>query len=442
MITIKGFEKARLILNREIPSDLSLPPTQVGGKAGIKKPSTEETVQCILSEVQNRGDEALFQYTKELDKVELGALEVTPKEISIAYGKIEKKLIVALKLAADRIHEFHSICKGKYKTSFFSHGLGQQIRPLDRVGIYVPGGTAAYPSTVLMTVIPARVAGVSEIVLATPPKKDGIVPASTLVAADIAGADRIFKIGGAQAIAALAYGTKSVPRVDKICGPGNIFVAMAKKLVYGIVDIDGIQGPSEIIVVADKTADASFCAADLIAQAEHDQMASAILITTSAKLAGDVDNEIKVQLARLERQEIAAAAINAKGMLVIVDNLDEAIDLVNLFAPEHLLLMFHNANSYTDKIHNAGCMFINATSPVVLGDYIAGPSHVLPTGGTARFSSPLCIEDFFKTTNIISIEEDEQKELAQAAMDIAEAEGLHGHAQAIKLRLQSLQEKA
>jgi histidinol dehydrogenase len=286
-----------------------------------------------------------------------------------------------------------------------------------------------------MTAIPARAAGVTEVIMVTPPGADGTIPAPTWVAADIAGVNRIFKLGGAQAIAALAYGTASVPKVDKICGPGNIFVAMAKKMVFGIVDIDGIQGPSEIIVVADDTAKASYCAADLIAQSEHDPMASAILITTSTKLAGAVTNEIAAQLTRLKRQEIASAALDSRGMIVVVANLAEAMELVNLYAPEHLLLMVRNARSYIKKINNSGCIFIGETSPVVLGDYIAGPSHVLPTGGTARFSSPLGIDDFLKTINIVAMEKDNLKALGKPTIDIAEAEGLQGHAQAIKIRL-------
>jgi histidinol dehydrogenase len=255
------------------------------------------------------------------------------------------------------------------------------------------------------------------------------------VAADIAGVNRIFKIGGAQAIAALAFGTESVPKVDKICGPGNVFVVAAKRMVYGTVDIESLPGPSEIIIVADDTADASFCAADLIAQAEHDPQASAILITTSSKLAKAVDVEIKKQLAKLERKTIAAKALKSGGMLVVVKSPDEAIELVNLYAPEHVSLMLLNAGSYVQKIRNAGCIFIGGSSPVALGDYIAGPSHVLPTGGSARFSSPLGVEDFLKITNVIGLDEATRKELGEAAITIAEAEGLEGHAQAIRLRL-------
>ena len=289
------------------------------------------------------------------------------------------------------------------ETYFLNNGAGRTARPLSSVGLYVPGGTAAYPSTVLMSAIPARVAGVEKVIMATPPRKDGTIHPATLVAADMAKVDMIFKTGGAQAIAAMAFGTESIPKVNKICGPGNIFVAKAKQLVYGIVDIDGIQGPSEIAVVADDAADASFCAADLIAQSEHDTMATSVFITTSGQLADDVLANIDAQLAKLERKAIAEKALEDNGIIVVVDTIDEAIDLVNRFAPEHLSLMIRNAQSYIDKIRNAGCVLVNNTSPVTIGDYIAGPSHVLPTSGTARFSSSLGIEDFYKFINIISL---------------------------------------
>ena len=442
MRTIKGFDEAKSLLTRTTPWEYSIVSISPKSKTGTEETSVEHVVKQIIAEVQSRGDEALFSYTRKLDKVTLASLEVSKEEIAAAYNKVDKKLVSALKLAARRIHKFHVVCKQKLETNFLANGTGRQVRPLRKVGIYVPGGTAAYPSTVLMTAIPAKAAGVQEIIMVTPPKRDGTIPAPTLVAADIARVNRIFKLGGAQAIAALAYGTGSVPRVDKICGPGNIFVATAKKMVFGVVDIDGIQGPSEIVIVADDTANASFCAADLIAQAEHDAMASAILITTSTKLAADVNREIKAQLAQLGRQQIASAALTSRGLLVLVDTIAEAIKLVNLYAPEHLLLVIRHASNYTKKIENAGCIFINETSPVVLGDYIAGPSHVLPTGGTARFSSPLSIDDFLKVTNIVAFSKDDQEALGKAAIDIADAEGLPGHAKAIKIRLQTTRNRA
>ena len=437
MRIVKGFQKAKPLLTRKVPSYGLPSPPKPAAKTRGKEPSPEEIVKSILAEVKTKGDRALFSYTRKLDGAKLSSLEVSKAEISDAYAKVDKKLVPALKLAANRIKRFHSMCKQRLESSFLSQGLGRQISPLNRVGIYVPGGTAAYPSTVLMTAIPARVAGVKEIIVVTPPDKDGTIPPATLVAADIAGVNRIFKIGGAQAIAALAFGTESVPNVDKICGPGNIFVVTAKKMAYGTVGIESLPGPSEIIIVADDTANASFCAADLIAQAEHDPQASAILITTSSKLANDIDSEIKKQLAKLERQPVAAEAIKSQGMIIIVDNIDEAIELVNLYAPEHVSLMLRSAANYVQKIRNAGCIFIGSGSPVALGDYIAGPSHVLPTGGSARFSSPLGVEDFLKVTNVIALDEAAGKELGQAAITIAEAEGLKGHAQAIRIRLQN-----
>ena len=441
MKIVQGFQKAKPLLTREVPYYGLWLSSKPKTRTRRKEDSAEAAVKRILAEVRAKGDKALFAYTRKLDGVELSSLEVSKSEISDAYKKVDQKLVVALNLAAARIEQFHLLCKQRLEPGFLIQGLGRLIRPLNKVGIYVPGGSAAYPSTVLMTAIPARVAGVKEIFVATPPKKNGTVPPSTLVAAEIAGVDRIFKIGGAQAIAALAFGTESIPKVDKICGPGNVFVVTAKRMVYGTVDVESLPGPSEIIIVADDTADASFCAADLIAQAEHDAQASAILITTSSKLAKAVDGDIKKQLAKLARKTIASEALKSNGITVIVNNFDEAIELVNLYAPEHVSLMLSNAGSWAQKIRNAGCIFIGGSSPVALGDYIAGPSHVLPTGGSARFSSPLGVEDFLKVTNIISLEEAAGKELGQAAITIAEAEGLEGHAQAIKIRLKDNRKK-
>lgn len=420
MKIVEGFQKATIVLTRTVPQF---------------ETSSEAAVKRILADVQAKGDRALISYTRKLDGVVLKSLEVNKNEISDAYKTADKDLVAALKLAADRIEQFHILCKERLAPGFLSGGLGCLIRPLNRVGIYVPGGRAAYPSTVLMTAIPAQVAGVKEVIMVTPPKKNGVIPAPTLVAADIAGIKRVFKVGGAQAIAALAYGTESVPRVDKICGPGNEFVVAAKRMVYGIVDIESLPGPSEIIIVADDRADVSFCAADLIAQAEHDPRASAILITDSAKLAAAVVKEIKKQLTTLARKTIAAEALKSHGMIVVVNNIDEAVELVNLYAPEHVSLMLGNAGSYAAKIMNAGCIFIGGDAPVAVGDYVAGPSHVLPTGGSARFSSPLGISDFLKITNVIGLEKAAVKQLGLAAVTIAKAEGLEGHAKAIQLRL-------
>lgn len=389
-------------------------------------------MKCVV-----RGDAALLDYTLKLDGIELASLEVSKEQLNDAYREVDPELVSALKLAAEQIRSFHLAQKQAIWNEVTKPGLGQLIRPLQRVGIYAPGGTASYPSTVLMTAIPARVAGVNEVILVTPPRLNRTVPPPTLVAADIAKVDRIFCVGGAQAIAALAFGTESIPRVDKICGPGNIFVVLAKKLVYGVVDIDGLQGPSEVLIIADETADPRYCAADLLAQAEHDPLASSILITTSRWLADEVNKEVEQQLEGLKRQAIVTESLQNRGMLIVVTNVDEAIELANLYAPEHLCLVVDKATSYLNKVLNAGCIFIGGSSTVILGDYVAGPSHVLPTGGTARFSSPLNITDFIKFTNMITVDEASLKQLGPAASTIARAEGFDAHARAIEKHLES-----
>jgi histidinol dehydrogenase len=397
----------------------------------------ELAVRQIINEVRQRGDAALFDYTSKIDGIKLTSLEVSRSQIASAYREVDSELVSALKLAAERIRTFHIRQREDIWSRANRLGLGQLIRPLARVGIYVPGGTASYPSTVLMTAIPAKVAGVKEIIMVSPPRKQGIVPPAILVATDIAGVDRIFSIGGAQAIAALAFGTESIPRVDKICGPGNIFVVLAKKLVYGVVDIDGLQGPSEVLIIADETANPRYCAADLLAQAEHDPLASAILITTSQQLAEEVNREVEQQLRSLSRKAIAVESLEQSGKIVVVARIDEAIELANLYAPEHLSLMVERADAYIDKISNAGCIFVGENSSVVLGDYVAGPSHVLPTGGTARFSSPLNIGHFLKLINLVTIDKASLKQLGQAASIIARAEGFEAHAKAVEKRLKT-----
>jgi histidinol dehydrogenase len=439
MKRVKGFDKARQLLTREnFWESFTTPP---GLMAQIKQVfgeelSVQDVVDRIIGEVRGKGDKALLDYTEKLDGVRLDSLEVAKQEVVAAYEMIDKKLVSALEFAAKRIRDFHLACGHKAGLIPIDKHLKQQVLPLQRVGLYVPGGTAAYPSTVLMMAIPAKVAGVGEIIMVSPPAKYGRIPAPTLLAADIAKVNRIFKIGGAQAIAALAFGTESIPRVDKICGPGNIFVTLAKKMVYGTVDIDGLEGPSEIITIADEKADPALCAADLLAQAEHDPLASVILITTSADLADRVDKEIEVQLGKLKRRSTAGTAIDA-GVLVLVDNISQAVELVNLFAPEHLSIMASDASALIPKIRNAGCIFMGENSPVVIGDYVAGPSHVLPTGGSARFGSPLGVADFLKVSNIIALDEPAMRDLSQAAMVIAKSEGLDAHAQAIEKRLRA-----
>jgi len=435
---IKGFPSAKSALSRQIPIESY--PVSPALRQGLKKmfgtDDPESVVRQIVSEVRKRGDAALFDLTLKIDGIKLTSLEVSKQQVSRAYQEVSQELVSALKLAAERIGSFHSAQRDNIWREVTGANSGQLIRPLGRVGVYVPGGTASYPSTVLMTAIPAKVAGVNEVILVTPPRLNGAVPPATLVAADIAQVDRIFCVGGAQAIAALAFGTESVPRVDKICGPGNVFVVLAKKMVYGAVDIDGLQGPSEVLIIADETANPEYCAADLLAQAEHDPLASVILITTSPWFADEVNREVAQQLEGLSRRAIAAESLN-RGMIVVVTNVDEAIELANLYAPEHLCLMVENAISYIDKVSNAGCILVGGNSTVVLGDYVAGPSHVLPTGGTARFSSPLNISDFIKFINMVAVDEAGLRELGQAASTIARAEGFDAHARAVEKRLQA-----
>ena len=440
MRVIEGFQSAKSALSRQAPTDLysTSPVLRQRLKELFDTDNPERAVRQIIGEVRRGGDNALFDYTQKIDGIELASLEITKEQVTRAYREVNAELVSALRLAAERILTFHAAQKDSIWGGVTKPGSGQLVRPLERVGVYVPGGTASYPSTVLMTAIPAKVAGVKEIILTTPPKSDGTVPPLTLVAADIAQVDRIFSVGGAQAIAALAFGTESIPRVDKICGPGNIFVMLAKREVYGAVGIDGLQGPSEVVIITDETANPEYCAADLLAQAEHDPLASAILITTSRQLADKVNREVARQLDTLPRQAIAAEALESGGTIAVVASIDEAVELANLYAPEHLCLMVDEASSYIDRVSHAGCIVAGKKATVVLGDYVAGPSHVLPTGGTARFSSPLNVSDFLKLTNVITVGEDSLEELGPAATDLARAEGLEAHARAVEKRLEAL----
>ncbi len=436
MIIIRNFKSEKSVLARQILGEPDVSPVLKQGLTSMfDVDHPEAAVRQIITEVRRQGDAALYDYTLRIDGLKLDSLEVTREQIQTACRKADASLVSALKLAAERIRAFHLRQKEHIFKETGGTDTGQLIRPLPRIGAYVPGGTAAYPSTVLMTALPARVAGVNEVILVTPPREEGTIPLATLVAADIAQVDRIFCVGGAQAIAALAFGTESVPKVDKICGPGNIFVTLAKKLVYGVVDIDGLQGPSEVLIIADETANPGYCAADLLAQAEHDPLASAILVTTSPQLAEAVNHEITKQLADLNRREIIAQSLEHSGKIIVVSTIDEALELANLFAPEHLSLQFDGAQSCLDKITSAGCIFIGQNSPVVLGDYVAGPSHVLPTGGTARFSSPLSVTDFIKFTSLVNINTADLPRLGKAAATIARMEGLEAHARAVERRL-------
>ena len=400
----------------------------------------ETAVADILANVKAKGDEALFSYTKEFDKVEISAdtIRVTEKEIQEAYEAVDASLLEVIRKALVNIRSYH---EKQRQNSWFTSSpngtmLGQKVTPLNRVGVYVPGGKAVYPSSVLMNIVPAKVAGVPHIIMTTPPGKDGRVNPSTLVAAREAGADEIYKVGGAQAIGALAYGTASVPKVDKIVGPGNIFVALAKKAVYGHVSIDSIAGPSEILVLADETANAHYVAADLLSQAEHDEMASAILITTSVQLAKDVEKEIEGYLKVLSRREIIEKSLENFGYILLAENMDEAIDAANEIASEHMEIVTKDAFEVMMKVRNAGAIFIGEYSSEPLGDYFAGPNHVLPTNGTAKFFSALSVDDFVKKSSIVYYSRSALQEIHKDIIQFATSEQLTAHANSIAVRFE------
>ncbi len=404
----------------------------------------EREVRSILKDVRQRGDKALVHYAQVFDGVRLSIrqLQVKRREIEQAYRKVPQDFLGTLEKAARRIRRFHRLLSNSSIASVEEEErgiwLGQVIRPLERIGIYVPGGKASYPSTVLMAAIPAKVAGVQEILMTTPPHKEGIHPA-VLVAADLAGVDHIYRVGGAQAIAALAYGTKSIPKVDKIVGPGNRYVATAKRLVYGAVDVDMVAGPSEIVIVSDEKTPPSFVAADLISQAEHDEMALAILITTSEGFGSEVRKELKRQLSSLKRGEIAHASLDRRGAILVVKDLDQAMELVNRIAPEHLELAVQNPLPLIKDVKHAGAVFLGPHTPEAIGDYLAGPNHILPTAGTARFSSPLAVEDFIKRTNLMSFTREALRRFGSDVKRFAELEGLEGHYRAVQMRIRNLE---
>jgi len=400
--------------------------------------NVEQIVSDIIADVRARGDEALYYYCEKLDRAKLTSLEVTPTEMEEALALVEPEFLEILREAAANIRAFH---EKQVRNSFIINDkegivIGQKVIPLEKAGLYVPGGTAAYPSTVLMDSIPAKIAGCGELVITTPPNAEGKVNPVILAAAHVAGVDRIFKIGGAQAIAALAYGTQSVPKVDKIVGPGNAFVAEAKKQVYGTVSIDMIAGPSEILVVADGKSNARVVAADLLSQAEHDKLASAVLVTDSGELAQAVSAELERQIPLLPRAEIARASIDNNGKIIVADNLMRAIDIANEIAPEHLELCVDNPFDYLDAIHHAGSIFMGRNCPEALGDYFAGPNHTLPTSGTARFSSPLSVDDFVKKTQYTYYTRDALAKVANKVAYFAEKEGLSAHARSATARLE------
>ena len=439
--TIKGIDNAEKVLDRTDPLDMSALPDAVVARtreAFGPDVTPEQSVVNMLRDVRVDGDAAVRRYAKLLDGVDLDDFRVAPGEMKRARDSVSKALRKALETAAQRVTDFHQAVLPRSWVDL-EKGLGEMVRPLKRVGLYAPGGTAAYPSTVLMTAIPARVAGVNQVILATPRRGEEPLNAAVLVAAEIAGVDAVYQVGGVPAIGAMAYGTETIPRVDKICGPGNIFVAYAKRLVQGQVDIDGVFGPTETIVIADESANPEFCAADLIAQAEHDPLATAILITDSPSLVNQVELELDLQLDRQERQDIARQSLDARGRVVLVDDIDQAIELGNRLAPEHLCLMVRDPWAWAGKVENAGGVFLGQFSPEVMGDYVAGPSHVMPTGGTARFSSALSVHQFLRTMPVVGLSRDDFRALGPSAVDIAHAEGLSAHAGAIQVRLESLE---
>jgi histidinol dehydrogenase len=395
-----------------------------------------QVAEKIVSAIQIEGDAALERYCRLIDGAFHRPLRVPKEQIEAAQGQVSEGLRSDFEMAAERILDFHrkSMRRSWFETS--RQGVfGQIIRPLDRVGLYVPGGTAVYPSSLLMTALPARAAGVREIVVATPPAKDGTVPATVLAAAEVAGVSAVYRVGGAQAIAAMAFGTESIPRVDKILGPGNIFVALAKRLVSGVVGIDAVTGPTETLVLADETAKVGNVAADLLAQAEHDPMAQAVLVTTSPRLLDELQGEIDRQLGSLQRAATARESLEARGVAVLVKTLEEAVDLANKFGPEHLCLAVADPWSLVDSVRAAGGVFLGHHSVEAVGDYVAGPSHVMPTGGTARFASPLTVDDFVKVSSLFAVSEDGLRELGPVAVRMAMAEGLDAHAASILRRL-------
>ena len=438
MKIVAGAEEGRRTLLRRTPLGEETLPDEIWERTrevvgDVATP--EEAVRKILRDVREQGDEAVFRYCEAFDGASYSTLRVAPAEIQAAYEEIDDDLLEALRFAAKRIRAFHETQREHVLRSFDNQGIGVKASALARVGINAPGTAVVYPSTVLMTVLPAKAAGVEDVLIASPTDAAGKVSAVKLVAADIAGADGVFRMSGAQAMAAFAYGTESVPRVDKVCGPGNLFVTLAKRAMFGDVGIDALYGPSETIVIADEHADPMLCAADLLGQAEHDELATPILITTSSNLAGRVGEEVERQLKLLDREAVARASFEAHGGAVVVESIAEAIALADEFAPEHLCLLVENAQDWAGKVRNAGGVFAGEMSPETLGDYTAGPSHAMPTMGSARFASPLGVNDFLKATSLVAVDEAMLREIGPAAARIARAEGFTGHARTIELRL-------
>lgn len=441
---IRDVEEARATVLKRVPfDDVTLPPRVAEHiqKVFGSPLSPTQVVQRILQDVQRRGDQAVIEYTRQIDGIALSTLRVSAAEIEEGWEETPASLRRALQVAANRIRTFHeSQPVQSWINQSANGGLGQLIRPMARAGVYVPGGTASYPSSILMAAIPARVAGVPEVIVATPPNREGKLAPVVLAAARIAGVNAVFKMGGAQAIGALAYGTETVPAVDKIVGPGNLFVVLAKRQVFGQVGIDGLPGPTETVIIADHTARPRWVAADLIAQAEHDALATAILLTPSAELALRVQAEVVNQLAGLARQDIAVQSLSGRGAIILTRSVQQAVDLANEYAPEHMCLAVEDPQAWIPRIRNAGGLFMGEMSSEALGDYVVGPSHIMPTGGTARFASAVNVMDFVKIINVFGLDDREVRVLSAAAAELATAEGLTGHAAAVLARLED-QEK-
>lgn len=397
----------------------------------------EQRVKSIINAVRDQKDKALKSFTKEFDKVDLDSIEVSAEEIEMGFNSVDKDFIEILKESKKNIEGYHKnqIQKGYIYTKDLGVYMGQRVIPLDKVGVYVPGGTAAYPSSVLMNVVPAKIAGVGEVVMVTPPNKDGSINPNILAAAKIAGVDRIFKVGGAQAIAALAYGTETIPKVSKIVGPGNAYVAEAKRAVYGEVGIDMVAGPSEISIIADENANARFIAADLMSQAEHDVLASSILLTTSKSLAQEVIKELKLQVEELSRKEIIKLSLEKYGKIIICKNIDECIDMVNVISPEHLEILVNNPMEILGEIRNAASIFLGEYTPEPVGDYFGGTNHVLPTNGNASFSSPLSVDDFIKKSSFLYYSKEALLKDGNKIIKFTDKEGLSAHGNSVKVRI-------
>ena len=436
MRLVLGFTAGQEALSRRLrqDGDEASPALLEENRRLFGEPLTpRQVVTRILADVRAQGDTALRQYTRLLEGSEPASFEVPREEWRIAHRKAPRSLRRSLETVARRVRAFHQACLPKSWVDL-PQGYGELFTPLERVGIYIPGGRGAYPSTVLMTAVPARVAGVDEVVLVSPAQDGGAPSPAVMAAAHVAGVDRLFAVGGAQAIGALAYGTESVPQVDLICGPGNLFVTLAKQMVYGQVGVDGLYGPTEAVLIADEEADPALCAADLVAQAEHDPLATSILITTSRALVPKVERALTRQLSSLSTRQVASQALERGGVAVVVEDLEEAVSLANLYAPEHLGLLVTEPWRLVGRVRHAGGVFVGRYSPEVMGDYVAGPSHVMPTGGTARFSSPLGIHQFLKVTSLVVMEEPTFDELVADGVRLARAEGFDAHARAMQLR--------